>query len=421
MNRKITKLSPHCRLILEKDKKFKYIGMEIVFKTKYRYEDITAYRVLSKILTNTSKKYPSILKMSQKKDELFDVDIGFSHSFFGKLSLLKCSCSYVHPSYVDDKDYETKVLQLVHDCLFDANICQNQFDEEMFQIAKDLVYNDILIQKDNASAHAILELLQNVGSKRQAIAASIRGDKNVLKKLDCKQLVAYYQKMIASPFDIYIVGDIQYEPMIRLIKQFFVKKTVNKKNYIPALPLSTSIVSPKIVHKNILQTRLAILYTTQKVFSDKESYALRILNDILGGGMQSKLFLEVREKKGLCYSISSTYNSSYGYLLIHTGIQAKNVKQVLQEVQKQLDAIKEGKFTQKEVQRSVDSFCRGIQSYKDDCFAYIDLHVRYASFHQPFDLEDILVQYQQVTKKQIMEVAQNIQYKTHAVLTKKGE
>ena len=89
MNRKITKLSPHCRLILEKDKKFKYIGMEIVFKTKYRYEDITAYRVLSKILTNTSKKYPSILKMSQKKDELFDVDIGFSHSFFWETQSFK--------------------------------------------------------------------------------------------------------------------------------------------------------------------------------------------------------------------------------------------------------------------------------------------------------------------------------------------
>ncbi len=421
MNRKITKLSPHCRLILEKDKKFKYIGIEIVFKMKYQYEDITAFRILSKILSNTNQKYPSIMEMSHKKDELYDVDINFSHSFYGKLSLLKMSCSYIHPSYIPNKNYEKQVFQLLHDCLFQPNIQKGQFDQSMYEIAKDLVYNDILMQKDNTTAHAIIELLQNVGSKRQAIAASARGDKNVLKKLNAKQLVSFYEKMIVSPFDIYIIGDIQYQAMIELAKQYFVKNTLKKKNYIPAIALTKEPIAFKIIHKNVLQTRLAVLYTTQKVFLDKESYALRILNDILGGGMQSKLFIEVREKKGLCYSIGSTYNSSYGYIMIHTGIQAENVQLVLSAIQKQIDAIKKGDFSAAEVKRSIDSFCRGLQSYQDDLFAYMDLHIRYASFHQPFDLKKIIKQYQQVTKKDIMEVAQLIEYKTHVVLTNKGE
>lgn len=103
---------------------------------KYQYEDITAFRILSKILSNTNQKYPSIMEMSHKKDELYDVDINFSHSFYGKLSLLKMSCSYIHPSYIPNKNYEKQVFQLLHDCLFQPNIQKGQFDQSMYEIAK---------------------------------------------------------------------------------------------------------------------------------------------------------------------------------------------------------------------------------------------------------------------------------------------
>ena len=421
MNRKITKLSKHCRLILEKDKKFKFIGIEVVFRQKYHYEDITAYRVLSKILTNCNQTYPSIELMNKRKDELYSLDIGFTHQFFAKLSQVKFICSYVNPYYIQDKDYQENVIKLLYDCIYHPQIKNGSFDRGMFQIAKDLVQHDIMTQKDNPVAHAITELLQNVGTKRQAISASTKGDKNVLKRLNERNLTEYYDKLLHAPFDIYIIGDFQYESMIQLIKKYFVQKTAEKKNYLAAIPLEESKVNPKTIYKDVNQAKVVLLYTTQVVFNHQESYAMRILNDILGAGMQSKLFVEIREKLGLCYSISSSYNTSYGYLLIHTGVQPNNVSKVIEEINKQIEEIKKGNFSQKDLKRSIDSFCRAILNYKDDLFSYMDLHIRYSSFQQKFDLKEILQCYQNVTKKDVIDVAQKLQYKTHVVVTKKDD
>lgn len=421
MNHKIIKLSRHNRLILQKDKKFKYIGIEIVFKTKFQYENITAFRLLSKILANSNASYPSIESIGKRKDELYDLELGFSHSYSGKLSLLKFHCSYVNPQFIADKDYEDHVLALLYECIFNPYLKNGHFDESLFAIAKDLVINDILTQKDNPTRYLMMTLFSLVGNKKQAISASSYGDKNVLKRLNSKNLVDFYHKMIESPFDIYVVGDIQFAKLEEKLKKYFYHESINKRFYSPAIALNNQLIEPKMIYQEMNQARIAMLYTTNIVFSDKQSYVVRILNDILGGGMQSKLFLEIREKKGLCYSITSSYNASYGYILIYTGVPLSKVDETIQAIKQQIDLIQKGHITEHEIKRSVETFKRNLFSQQDDMFSYLDLHIRYASFKQKFDLNEIIKEYDKITKEDILEVAQMLNYKTHVVLTTKDE
>lgn len=77
--------------------------------------------------------------------------------------------------------------------------------------------------------------------------------------------------------------------------------------------------------------------------ADKHRYASEIFNNILGSGMSSVLFQEVREKRGLAYAISSELEQEkdYGYCVVYAGIEKKNVKEVEEIVLKEIKALKE--------------------------------------------------------------------------------
>ncbi len=421
MDQKKIRLSKSCNLYLQKDKKYKNIGIEIVFKTKFKYENITAYRMLSKILSNSNYKYPNIESMSRKKDVLYDLEMGFSHNYSANLCLYKAFCNYVNPKYIKDKNYQKEVIEFLHDMIYCPNIIDGHFDDVLFDISKNLVESEIKTEKDSINSHAIIEVLRRLGNKKQAISASTIGDLKVLNELNSTNLVEYYKNIINSGFDIYVIGDIKFSKISKMIKEYFAKENnAQQKIYKAAKVINKNIIKPKTIFKNVNQARVAIIYHTPYIFNDEKSYAMRLLGYILGGGSQSKLFTEIREKQGLCYAIGATYNTSYGYILVNTGVGINMVDKVIGEINKQIDSIKNGQFNEMDIKRAYDYFESALIKQKDDIFSNIDLKVRYNSFNMNITLEEIINKYKQVTKEDIVNVAKNISYKTHVVITNKG-
>jgi predicted Zn-dependent peptidase len=97
-----------------------------------------------------------------------------------------------------------------------------------------------------------------------------------------------------------------------------------------------------VFHKKTEQTHFILGYTTDYGFMDSRKYALKIISAILGGGMSSKLFMEVREKRGLCYYIntSSDLYSEVGSIATSAGVKCDSkslneaIEVILQEHQK---------------------------------------------------------------------------------------
>lgn len=74
-------------------------------------------------------------------------------------------------------------------------------------------------------------------------------------------------------------------------------------------------------------------------YNDNDFMSAILFNAVFGGTPQSKLFKNVREKNSLAYSASSSYSSINGFLMVSTGINAKNYQQVIDIVEEQLNEI----------------------------------------------------------------------------------
>lgn len=412
------KLGRKCNLIIKKDKKFKNIGFDIIFKMDYNYSDISAFNLLSIILNHSSKKYPNLSAINQKKDELYGFDFSFSFGFLNDIESLSISGHTINPKYVEDKDLFKKIFSFLHEIIYNPNITNNQFDSKIYQIAKESVLAEIATYNDQKNDFVAHKLIEKLGDKKDAICAPRCGDKKIINKLNEKKLIRYYKKILKAPFDIYITGDVKYSQIEKMVRNYLEFK--NKKN--PKGKcfnlLNDNVIEKTIYKMDVNQTRVGLIYRTPYVFDNQKHYAVRYFNYILGGSISSKLAKEIREKEGLCYYINSLYNATYGYIHIYTGIESRNIDKVLKLIDEQISLIAKGKITSEEIKNAQITFLNDIEQQNDNMFANIKLMQRYSYINEDITLEKLRNYYLSVNKKDIQEVAKLIKYKTHLILDK---
>lgn len=143
---------------------------------------------------------------------------------------------------------------------------------------------------------------------------------------------------------------------------------------------------------------------------DENYFATQTLSTLLGGGMSSRLFQEVREKRGLAYSIYS-YNSGYidsGQFLIYAGTGPDDVANVVplvcEEIRKVTDNV-----TEKEIERAKAQIRAGLLMGRESMMTRADQHAKYLMYRkQPFDLGDLIHSINAVDVNTVRSTAQKI-------------
>ena len=90
-----------------------------------------------------------------------------------------------------------------------------------------------------------------------------------------------------------------------------------------------------------------------------------VLCDIFGGGLYSRLFTNVREKLSLCYYCSASGEKRKGYIIVDSGVEAENAKKAEAEIIRQLETIKNGGFSDFELESSKKSIINTLKGYGD--------------------------------------------------------
>ena len=136
------KLGRNKHIYFKKSKKFKTIGISVVYKLKYDYKNVTAFNVLAKYLGNCSKDYPSIEKLNKYINNLYGTSIGIKADYKGSLFDFNIYAHYVNPKFVNDEVLHENVIKLLHDLIHNPLIIDDHLDESIFEICKE---NKIII------------------------------------------------------------------------------------------------------------------------------------------------------------------------------------------------------------------------------------------------------------------------------------
>ena len=196
-----------------------------------------------------------------------------------------------------------------------------------------VILEEIKMYHDNPSSHVLEKIKEMLYG--YPFGMSIAGSHETVSGLTREKVVDLFNSIYSTNNIIFsVVGNTNWEDVLNEAKKFPKKTSV-----INSIPISLRNGECVEKRKGIDQAHEVLGFHMPRL-GDKNRYAAQVFENILGGGMSSRLFQEIREKRGLCYAVKSNLEQSkdYSYMMIYVGTVKEKINQVkelaLKEIKK---------------------------------------------------------------------------------------
>ena len=238
--------------------------------------------------------------------------------------------------------------------LFADILMRPSFEKKEFEKEKNIILKMIRDQEDNLSSMAFVKFLQTLFPRHPYGLRSI-GCSESVRSITRDDLVKFYrQSFKAGNMVISIVGDVNAERMIEQSEQLFKDMPKGKSSFKkikedtpPKLPRNCTLIKKGKEQAHIVTGFQGIRYT------DSDRYAMSVLNDILSG-QGGRLFINLRDKMSLAYSITSMCQDGIdrGFFAVYIGTEPSKIQKALDAIKYELNSIREKKVSRREMDRS---------------------------------------------------------------------
>jgi predicted Zn-dependent peptidase len=207
------------------------------------------------------------------------------------------------------------------------------------------------------------------------------------------------------------------------VKTLFKEKFAGLKNRTDTVnctsrksPLKTNVFT-KTEKLDVTQSKLVLGFKTDC----DNKYALTLLNNIFGGGITSKLFVEVREKMSLCYYCNSTALIEKGILYVSSGVETANINKARTAILAEFAKIQDGGISDKEWNSALSHLQDVLKTITDKVDSVSDWYMLQIYRNENRTPEEAYNLYKTVTRKDVIEVSKTVKLDTVYVLTELGK
>lgn len=284
--------------------------------------------------------------------------------------------------------------------------------QEDIQKERTVIIEEIKMYKD-LPQHMVHELLDKTMWPEHPLGRNIAGTEKTVGSISKGDLENYKNKYYC-PENMVIVfaGNIKHKECLGFINRELniIDRGTSKGNYFKEFAYNQKEAKIETLLKDIEQTRLAIGFPSYNR-SHPKRFILTLLSIILGGNMSSRLFNEIREKRGLAYEISSQSKRliDAGAFYIHAGLDNKKVDLALELILKEFTKLKKSLVSESELNRAKE-FCMGqlSMSLEDTLDHMVFLGEEVCTTGEPLDFNRIKKEILGTKPSGIKEVAREI-------------
>ena len=390
--------------------KFKTIMVKINFKKKVNKEDTTHRNLLTKVLLNSNKTYKTKREIEIATEDLYNLSISATSYLSGNYIITSFNGFFLNEKYTEEKMNE-KSLNFILDFILNPDVKKNEFTT--FDLAYRLVEDEINTIKDSPKSYSNIRLLEEM-DENNPLSFNPIGYLEDLENIKNKDLYKYYLRCLNSDLiDIFVIGDINKDETKKLINKVFSINTLKKPgdNHFIKHTKIRKVAQTIKEQKPLKQAKVAIGLKIDKLTDFEKKYVMSIYSFILGGGPDSKLFKNIREKHSLCYSISCTYRPVSNLLLINAGIDSDKFKKCLNLIKKELANMTKGRFDDSDLQAAKTTYVNSLKEIEDSPSSIITTFESHEYLN--FDLlEERMGNIANVTKNDIIKVGKKIHLDT---------
>ncbi|PRS36909.1 peptidase M16 [Bacillus sp. RJGP41] len=299
-------------------------------------------------------------------------------------------------------NHASYALEILADMFFNST-----FDGEELKKEKNVVYEEIKMYEDTPD-DIVHDLLSKAVYENHPLGYPILGTENTLETFNSDTLKKYVHDMYTpDKVVVSIAGNVD-EKLIKEVESYFGSYQGGDDRLELVKP---SFHENRITRKkDTEQAHLCLGYNGLEIGNDK-TYSLITLNNILGGSMSSRLFQDVREQRGLAYSVYS-YHSSYqdsGMVTVYGGTGTNQLDSLYETIQETLDTLKRDGITEKELRNSKEQLKGSLMLSLESTNSRMSRNGKNElMLGEHRSLDDIIIKIDEVTENTVNELANQI-------------
>ena len=398
-------------------KKFKTNLMTAVITLPLNRERVTFNSVIPAVLKRGTENLKTQEEIAKKLEEMYGAEFDCGIEKIGDNHVLKFYLETLNDNFIP-KDYKENLtaesINLLLDIIFNPYTENNKFKEEYVEAEKNNIKLLIQAKIDNKDAYALNSCIEEM-YKGKPYGLYKYGYIEDLEKINAQNLYEYYKEIIEkAKIDIFFSGDINAKEIEQEVEEnckikelvgrdakIIVNKEEKQKQEIKNKEDKMDVTQGKLV------IGLDVNYTGEDV-----KFSISIYNVILGESATSKLFQNVREKASLAYTARSNYVRQKSNIFIRCGIEIENFDKALEIIKKQLEDMKNGDFTEEDLENAKKYMISGITSIQDEQDSEVTYYIGQELSEKFTTFEEYAKKIEEVSMQDVKDVANSIDINT---------
>ncbi len=399
--------------------KFKTSSINFFFNDSLSRENVTLNALIPAVLRRGCNRYKTFRDIALRLEELYGASFDCGVAKKGECHIIQFYMEFISDKFaLEDGSLFEKAFDVLFEIVNEPGLEKGVFKEDYLLQEKDNLKKLIEGRMNDKMQYGVERCFEEM-CKDEPYGLYEYGYVEDLEKITSAGLYGQYKKMVENyPLQVYLAGDMDEKKIDRVVKKLSTMKRgpVNKLNCcnVDKKAGQVKTVTEKM---DVTQGKLTLGFRTSTASGSQDYYSLIVYNGILGGGIHSKLFQNVREKASLAYYAYSRLDRFKGLMVISSGVDMKNKEKAQEIMLEQLEEIKKGNISEYEYESTMKTIETGVKSLMDSQMQIVDYYLSQEISGTGDSFATMAEKVKKVTIQDVVDISGKIQLDTVYFLT----
>lgn len=328
-------------------------------------EKASLFALIPNVLTRSSEKYPDLTAIEKKLALLYGAEIAVDVSKAGEHQNLKIEISCIDDRFaIDGESISDECCEMLFELVFNPKVSNGAFSASVVESEKRLLCERLAAEKSDKRAYA-KNRCEEIMFADEVYGINRLGTVEQIEAITPESLYEAYKELLKTALITMCVSGGKFSQAEKMFEE--------KMQAISREPVSGDTLFVEAAEdvqyakeqEDVKQGKLVMGFRMGMKNEEDNYSARRIMVDIFGGSPHSKLFTVVREKMSLCYYCSARMIRNKGVMFVQSGIESYNEEKAKKAILAQLEDIKNGNFSDEDLQASKKSLEDGFKTVTD--------------------------------------------------------
>lgn len=413
-------LSPGVTLRCCRDARFKQGCLSFQLVRRMEKAEAARNALFPAVLLRGTRRHPDLRSITEHLDTLYGAAVSPLVRRVGDYQTTGLYVSFMDDRFALPGDRVlAPMLSFLEELLLDAPLENGGFRQSFVESEKKNLIASIQAERNDKRSYAMAQLLKTM-CREDSFGLARTGEPEDVAAIDAVNLYAHYRRILeTSPVEIFYVGSAEPSQVAQLLAPLAAKLPRSPQPLPAQTPFHPCPGQDVTETMDVAQGKLGMGFITPITIRSPEFAAMQVMNTVYGAGMTSKLFMNLRERLSLCYSIGSGYYGTKAIVTVSAGIDFDKETLTREETLRQLAACKTGDITLEELASAKEAIASSLRATHDSPGAIEGYYATAALSGLALDPEAYRAAVERVTREDVVAAANTLEL--HSTYFLKGE